>query len=550
MQPIKQTLVTFALFVVAATWPHAAQAGEYNVHSCALPDGRPAATDGWSSGEEIGGGSGYINTCAGPGGSIAAVIRSDVAHPSNQGLTWHFTAPAPILRYRLWRRAVLTPHAPSEGAATPYFWTSQKLRSNNAAYVLDNCAAVFGCTQVGAAAGRISANLLAPPALPTDTRDFYARLECGGIGICESRGGNSLGWFNIWAAVFTLADDDAPNAAAVNGSLTAPGDHAGTDSISLTATDSGSGIYRYAVLIDGGVVLAATPNEFGGRCVDRDQANAAGDFEHLRPCPTTQPIAADLDTASLSDGAHSLTVRLYDAAGNVTTAFANHRFLVHNQTATVAPLGAPNGAGGDLASARFEMTNATVRTRYGLARELAARLVDAAGRPIGGATIDVLERVRVAGAQRRRVAETQTDAAGRLAYAPKPTSSKTVTFAYARTQVSTDYSATADARLLVRGSISLRAKRRALAPHGTLRLRGRVKAADLRRGVAVEIQASDGRGWRTVAIRRATRNGRFAFSHHFKRTAHGRFRFRARVRRSSDLSVEPARSRPLKVRVG
>ena len=84
-----------------------------------------------------------------------------------------------------------------------------------------------------------------------------------------------------------------------------------------------------------------------------------------------------------------------------------------------------------------------------------------------------------------------------------------------------------------------------------MRFRGRLRGLPVpRRGKLVEIQAFDGGRWRTFALPRSHRDGRFRTSYRLRRTFGPRtFRFRARVRREDGYPYELGFSRPVLVRV-
>ena len=98
--------------------------------------------------------------------------------------------------------------------------------------------------------------------------------------------------------------------------------------------------------------------------------------------------------------------------------------------------------------------------------------------------------------------------------------------------------------------VQLRALRQRIKPYGRMLLSGRIRAGRLQRGALVEIQLRSGRGWRTIAVRRTNSTGMFRFRYRFRRTAHARLAFRARVRPDNELPVKPLPSRTVRVRVG
>src|ERR1035441_6669629 len=129
------------LFAFAGSAPQAfvpvdALAGSYHVYSCALANGRPAPTDGWS-GSITGPFMNPINSCS-EGGSLAAVINGSPAQPVDATASWTFSAPpfASIAGATLWRTASASDIA--ENAET-VAWIAAPGDSYDSADVFDQC---------------------------------------------------------------------------------------------------------------------------------------------------------------------------------------------------------------------------------------------------------------------------------------------------------------------------------------------------------------------------------------------------------------------------
>jgi hypothetical protein len=336
----------------------------------------------------------------------------------------------------------------------------------------------------------------------------------------------------VHAAAFTLGDDSAPSAGGASGSLTEPGAVSGT--INFTAQDTWSGIFRASLLVDGQPIVSSTPNENGGRCVTLGLAGATRDFNYRRPCPATQQVELALPPGSMVAGRHELRVTVEDAAGNTATAFGPRRVDVTKEQATAS----------STATARFiPDKSGSFITTFGMSKRIAGKLVDAAGSPIPASAVEV-EMTSDSAVRRRSVRRLTTGSDGRWAITVPGTASRKVEFTHVAT------GASLEKRVKVRSRIQLRAARSRVAAFGRMRLIGRLPSEKARRGASVEIQARGPRGWRTVSVRRLARSGRFAMTYRFRRTAHAKFRFRAVVRASSDLTVTPQRSRTVRVRVG
>lgn len=533
-------LAATAVALAALATPPPLIAGTYKVYSCKAPDGRSIGTDGWSSF----GAAQYAtlaNECL-AGGSLRAVLGGLSQPAGSSTIGWRFDpAGTRIVDYTIHRSGTAT----ASGHGTTALLNSVRLDAGSeTGRSVDYCATYQGCLAVGnPTAGITAVNRLSQSAaqLPADVSGWSFGIGCGGFlgySCTPLTGQPNLGSANVHSAEFTLADDDSPQAHSVGGSLVTSPQLTGEAHVGFIATDVGSGVHRAAIEIDGTERVSMTPNEYGGRCVRLGLAGAVNDFTHRRPCPSTQPVELSLYTSTLTAGTHRVRIRVHDAAGNATT-------VAGPFSITVADAGVAG-----LAVARFESDNAArITTVYGRRKTVSGRLVSASGTPIAAARIVVFERVSRADAPRRRVAELTTDPLGRYRHLPPATAGRTIELVHEASK------ATGTVQLLVISRLQLRALRKRVRPYGRMVLRGRIPSERGLRRVTVEIQARNAsgpgsRGWRTVGIRRASTGGAFVFAYTFKRTASANLRFRARVRRTSDLPVIPRVSRAVRVRVG
>ena len=193
--------------------------------------------------------------------------------------------------------------------------------------------------------------------------------------------------FSISRAVMTLNDFSAPIASGVSGDLATAATLRGTASVSFTAKDSGGGVYRVVVTADGKDVGAAVVPDSSGRCVRVDPADVHS-FKWPRPCPLEVGTTVSLDTAALPEGTRSIGVVLEDAAGNRTT-------LAPPAVRTVVHRGTPNGGDGAVVKRTGRYT---VTTSFAKRRPTLKGTLTRGGAPIAGAVLDVLAKIRVAGA--------------------------------------------------------------------------------------------------------------------------------------------------------
>lgn len=493
----------------------------YVVHSCKLPDGRPAPIDGWRST----GWSNYVwfdNACA-RGGALSAGLAG-IAQPANQSdIGWGFeSGDAPIRSYRIVRSG-----APRgwNGAVSMVLFSSDNVNHPGTGTVVDYCAAYRGCAGVSGLLSRNSATI------PEQSRAWYFTLGCGGAtGVaCALAAGNSdFGSLQIDSARFELDDSELPTASSVAGSLVQSGATSGN--LHFEARDRISGVRRATIELDGVVVTETRPDANGGRCSEIGQAGGLPDFTYRRPCPERAQVELSLPQGALPPGTHSLRARVYDAAGNGLTVLGPREVSVAGVSATAAARLIPDRGDG-------------LTARYGRRVRLGGELTTRAGAPIAGATIE-LTMSAPAAARSRRVVSVVTDAAGRYSLTTVARSSRSISLLHRAS------GAVADQRLTVRGPLRLAAKRRRVAPLGRMQLRGSIPTERIKRRATVAIKVRSGRGWRTIGLARSDRNGRFAFNYRFRRTRSASFVFRAVAVDSSDLPIAPQPSNRVRIRVG
>jgi hypothetical protein len=195
-------------------------------------------------------------------------------------------------------------------------------------------------------------------------------------------------------------------------------------------------------------------------------------------------------------------------------------------------------------AAKFSIDGPTrIVGRYGHNVQIKGTLVANTGESIAGARIE--STLKSSAAKRTQIARVvHTDRDGRFSVTTKATASR------AWTLLNPETGARLTGSLRVRSRVALSAARTRLRPLGTMHLTGRIPSEPARHGASIAIKVRNGRAWRTVAVVRSTRSGRFKFSYRFTRTSHARLRFRAVAVKSSDLTVSPTPSRSVSIRVG
>jgi 5-hydroxyisourate hydrolase-like protein (transthyretin family) len=216
--------------------------------------------------------------------------------------------------------------------------------------------------------------------------------------------------------------------------------------------------------------------------------------------------------------------------------------------------GAPNGSG---ASDRVRLSaffgrarRTTVRTRYGRSARVSGQLLDAENRPISDATLSVMAEPRVRASQMDDLGTVRTDGDGRFSYTVSAGPSRLVRIGYRSHTGDTQFADTTDVLVLVQAGVSLRPSPRKLRNGNVGTFTGRAAQPIPLRGVLVDLQVRVGRQWRTFAVVRTGRDGRYSYRHRFRNTfVKTTFRFRARVRRETDYPYIIGYSRIAKLRV-
>jgi hypothetical protein len=395
-------------------------------------------------------------------------------------------------------------------------------------------------------------------ALPAGARAFDVGLYCATrYGAIDCSWTSPFEVLRISSARLTLRESTQPSVSVDGGSLLAGGERSGRETVLYSASDAASGVERVAVRL-GGVVVA-----------ERDLAGdrAACPRDGWSACAPQRSEELEVDTQRVPDGTHQLTVTATDAAGNARIA-SGGSVTVRNRPAAPPPStqpssaaepdprGAANGApasDGARLSVHFEESRAaSAHVRHGRTATLAGQLVDERGRPIAGAVLDVSSALAVAGAQPRPEGAARTDADGRFSHAIAADASRTIAVAYRARERDAQPAARADLALHVPAPVTLRARPARLRNGRVVTLAGSVLGRPLPlRGVVVDLQVRLAGRWRSFAVARTTRTGRYRHRHRFRHVVRhpSRFRFRARVRRDAAYPFTSGRSRVVGVRV-
>lgn len=576
-----------------------ASAGTYTVYSCQTPAGVLAPTDGWSP-ESYGGmdfGSTTVNNC-GTQGAAGNLGVSSCAHDASvdqsgncyvwrtgwQGVLHYRAAPdTAFTKLTVWRSAWVT-HNRHESASTSYWAGWLGIGSPERSDAIDVCGyestvynpdAEVTCHKgVGRGGHAIAEPNRVSFGSLDNAHDVYLVSACVGVDgsypYCNPDGAVNLQDdshergggvdYEVQSVQAELSDETAPTVQLPTGSLV---DHfvlSGKQSVTYSATDTGSGLYR--TLIDVKPANGQWKNaseeivdENGGKC---NELNFRTDDDHefgfTQPCRLSATATAALDTSTLKDGTYDVRVLAEDASGNTTPVIDARTYKVANapnttscancaSAAAVAPTAAPQPAVSAAAAAapivRFTAdSRRTIDVKYGARRRVHGRLVDAAGHGVEDASVEVTD------GHRHAIVKTRPD--GTYAYRLRRGVSRSVTFGY-RSAAGADYVDTAAVVVRVSGIIRLRSRRSSLPHDGVLRLDGKLLGAG--RGAEIQVQAQDGSRWRTIDLLKTDGKGTIHYRYRFQRATGATFIFRLKMSAQPRVHLGAATSRPVTVRV-
>jgi hypothetical protein len=532
--------LTVAL-AVAGGWLAAASAcaGNWMEVSCLNPSQSAAPSEGWSS-FAAGGGYGSNNsTGCGPGRPMFASLSTDAAVGVGSVETLQYTPPSGSTL--IGGSVDVSLYADGYGynaSGTAVAYTPEY--AYNGSNVFFQCAS--GLPPCASGSYDFSGVLGIPAGRGGS---LYLSAGCGGAeGYACNSGGSEGAWslVRLWWANLLLSSEVTPTGSGFSGTLLSANVE-GTAGLTFTVADPGGpGVYLVVVQIDGKTVYSGTPNGNGGKCVPVGSSDGVLMFDYSQPCPASESVDLPINTTSLSNGQHTLKVLVQDAAGNSAVAYDAG---ISTKQPTSNSLGAQPGpgAGNSAAAVSAAVPNGTTANRtaqitLGLKRRItrtyghralrvSGRLLDGQGRPIAGATLDVLQQV--SGSPNLSVighTRTRSDGTFLANVAGGPT--RTVEIAFRAFSTDTGYAAVGKVAEAVEAGVKL-----SVAPHrtgseGTITLTGRVLGPVPRQGVSVNLLVHYRGQWEPFRTPRTDAAGRFTVVYQFE-GAVGRFPFRAEV---------------------
>jgi hypothetical protein len=504
-----------------------AHAGTWMLLSCRQPNGQPAPTDGWNTGAtgDVGPDSGDTNSCA-EGGQLSAVTSGEAPQGAYEGPEWVFTAPAgSTIAGGSITASLSAPHGQA--------WLGTPAATYDSADVLANCQLNLPCGTDGTLTGAF-------PITHVGGSSLYAVAVCvgpyEGATSCPATGGIDAA-MNLSSAAIELANDATPAASGFGGTLFNPNAH-GTQELTFQASDPGGpGVRLVVVQIDGTTVYSGTPDSNEGRCVPLGSSKGALEFDHSQPCRTSESVDVPINTATQPNGTHTLKVTVVDSAQNASVVYDGPISTLQPSDGSLGALpgvgaaalaGTPNGVAAS-EGARLELGQHGQLSRSFAKRELrvSGRLLNAQGKPIGDAALELVQQV--SGAHSWRViGHARTSASGTFATMVAGGPSRTLQVAYRAFSTDADYAAVARITETVRAGVQLHVSTPSTGSEGTITLTGRVLGAVPHQGVSVNLLVHYRGRWEPFRTPRTDAAGRFTVVYQFE-GAVGRFPFRAEV---------------------
>jgi len=547
-------LIGLAAAAAAAAAAPAAHAGTYTVLACGSYDNRS-----WNSVRDTG--IAADESCPGSttmGNSVGGGVRV----PFGSTGTTTFTAPSgmTIADFTLTRQLTYRNGAPADGTRRLYAIYKlggtvfagaghYELATRNR---LNAVGSWYGYPENNVVVPRSTVSRSSFPALAGyrgDATSLQIAIGCfnGSVNTaCTVAGSGGISHLLSGAQV-VLNDPTAPVADVSASGLLAGGARSGADAVALDATDNG-GIRRVQILD----VTTGAENLVGQEDYSAGAYTEGGATCSVRLRKTCPNLRNELvHPTGLPAGRRSLKVRVVDAAGNVSDAGP---YSV--DVATPSDRGPLNGTGatddGTL-SARFSGGTKTRKTvSYRSRPTITGRLLNSAGRPVGGALLRVLTRDRRSGAAFVERYTTTTRSDGVYSVRVRAAASRLVQIGWRSHTRDPGFQESAYVTFNARASSSLRATPRTIGVGRTLRLRGTVRGVIPSRGVPLIFQGRSGNGrYTTFAEGRANRRGRFTEPYRFRSGgSRGRtFTFRVKLRGDARFPYAVGYSQRVRVRV-
>jgi hypothetical protein len=272
----------------------------------------------------------------------------------------------------------------------------------------------------------------------------------------------------------------------------------------------------------------------------------------------SQGLAANLDDGQLPKGRYDLRARVTDRAGNERSTDSQANGAAATRTLplrvmTRMVVGAPKKIRARNSNGKWRtrtVLRMNPRARYGRTIGLRGRLTTPGANPLATADVEVWERLKLSGADWRRVSVIQTSRTGAFRFKALRGPSRTLRFRYPGTAKLRSRSV--EMELGVRAMTSFRVNRQTVVNGEEVRFHGRLKGRQTGdTGKLLYVQVYTRGKWSTFATPRANREtGLWSLPYRFSATrGFVRYRFRVLIPREASFPYETGRSHSVSVKV-
>jgi hypothetical protein len=141
-------------------------------------------------------------------------------------------------------------------------------------------------------------------------------------------------WVNVVDPAVRLVDETNPVAGTTTGLAVNDATWKGAEDLSYSATDTGGGLAKFRLYIDGQLKDEHSVLPLGyyaTLCIVRG-TNADGHwiFGYPKPCPDSISRTESIDTTQLPDGQHTITAKVVDASQNATTLYSASKLIAND----------------------------------------------------------------------------------------------------------------------------------------------------------------------------------------------------------------------------
>lgn len=502
---------TVVTLLALGTQPATARGASYTVNSCAEAVRELMPATDWSREPGSGSQSFAISTDCREG---AVAFRPSASTPNGGGSGVRFTAPAPLSLVDMeYRQVVVT--SQSVDPTRPWRWdyTAGYTDTNGVSHQNRNC--ITPCSYY---IFHQNENFEGP------RRSVWWYLTCAYETNTFCGGGAEV---RIFDAKFEIDDPSPPRLLGqpTGAMLSGGADLAGHQTTGFDVSDLGSGVYKADIEVDGTILGSVSFSS-------AENPHCVRPFRVVRPCPADVSNGITIDTTQLADGAHTATLRVYDATERNVASYGPIKFTTANKR-----LGNYCGAGTlDLASTHLPRKPLA----FGKSWIYKARINGVPGFDV--VLLEGRNRVTVAGSS--RVADD-----GRVAFRLPAGTNRTLRLAARAPGSTASYLCSKPSQLRVKSRLHLAATPRKLSNGRAVTLRGRLFGrANARRPIVIQARATGSRRWATVRVVRTRRDGRFVMRYRFVSTfSTVTYVFRAQARSANGYPYATGTSRPRRV---